>query len=209
MFRKSSLIGVAVASLLAPSVTASDRLNDALKFTAEPVTLNNPPSPESVATPVAETPEYPITCSNCTKEETLVLNALQDRGITDRHALAVIMGNIRQESKFDSKICEGGARTGYHGCHRGGFGLIQFTSQHRYDGLGMFARGNQMNPDHIETQIQYVFTEREWRAAERGFMQEGQSIRFYMNHAYTWLGWGIEGNRSYYASKYVGLLQLP
>ncbi len=189
MLKQSALIALASCSLLAPSVTASDRLDEALQNTVEPVTLNNPPSPES-ATPVAETPKYPVICENCSEEETLVLNALQDRGITDRHALAVIMGNIRQESKFDSIVCEGGQRTGYHGCHTGGFGLIQFTSQHRYDGLGKYARGNQMNPDHIQTQIQYVFTEREWKSAEVGFKKSGQSVSYYMNHAYTWLGWG-------------------
>ena len=204
---KQSLITTAVtATLLAPSMTASERLDEALQLTVEPVTLNNPPSPESVAS-APEAPQYPIVCGNCSKEEKLVLNALQDRGITDRHALAVIMGNIRQESKFDSIICEGGRRTGYHGCHRGGFGLIQFTSLHRYNGLGKFARGNQMNPDHIETQIKYVFTEREWKRAEVGFKQSGKSTSYYMNHAYTWLGWGIEGNRTYYSNQYLNILQ--
>ena len=205
MLKQSTLIAVAACSLLAPSMTASERLNQALQITEEPVTLNNPPSPESA--PVAETPKYSFKCDNCTEEEQLVLNALQERGITDRTALAVIMGNIRQESKFDSIVCEGGQRTGYHGCHRGGFGLIQFTSKHRYDGLGKFARGNQMNPDHIETQIQYVFTEREWRRAEAGFRKPGQSVSYYMNHAYTWLGWGIHGNRTHYSNQYVNLIQ--
>ena len=205
MFKRSTLIATAVASLLAPSVTASDRLNDALQLTVEPVTLNNPPSMESDE--ISETPKYAVKCDNCSEDEILVLNALQDQGITDIHALAVIMGNIRQESKFDSIVCEGGRRTGYHGCHRGGFGLIQFTSKHRYDGLGKFARGNQMNPDHIETQIQYVFTEREWKRAEVGFKQSGKSTSYYMNHAYTWLGWGIEGNRMYYSNQYLRLLQ--
>ena len=202
MLKQSSLITLAVASLLAPSVTASDRLDEALQTTVEPVTLNNPPSPESAA-PVAETPTYEVVCENCTEDEQLVLNALQERGITDRNALAVIMGNIRQESKFDSKVCEGGRRTGYHGCHRGGFGLIQFTSLHRYKGLGQFARRNQMDPDCIKTQIQYVFTEREWRAAEKGFMQKGRSVSYYMNHAYTWLGWGIHGARTHYSHQYT------
>ena len=205
MLKRSTLIATAVASLLAPSVTASDRLNDALQLTVEPVTLNNPPSPESALE--VEMPKYSVTCSNCSEEETLVLNALQDRGITDRHALAVIMGNIRQESKFDSIVCEGGRRTGYHGCHHGGFGLIQFTSLHRYNGLGKFARGNQMDPNRIETQIQYVFTEREWRRAEVGFKKSGQSVSYYMNHAYTWLGWGIHGNRTHYSNEYLRLLQ--
>ena len=190
---------LAVLSFLVPGATATDRLNRALQL-SEPVTLNE-------ATPQEATQSNVVTCTNCSEDENMVLNALQERGIKDKNALAVIMGNIRQESRFDSKICEGGRRTGYHGCHRGGFGLIQFTSAHRYLGLGKYARDHQMDPDHIETQIQYVFTEREWRAAERGFMQEGKSVGFYMNHAYTWLGWGIHGSRTHYSNQYAGKLK--
>ena len=40
--------------------------------------------------------------------------------ISDRNALATIMGNIKQESRFISNICEGGARVPYDRCHRGG-----------------------------------------------------------------------------------------
>ena len=188
---------LAVLSFLVPGATATDRLHQALQL-MEPVTLNE-------TSGEVEKPNL-VTCTNCSEEENMVLKALQERGIKDKNALAVIMGNIRQESRFDSKICEGGRRTGYHGCHRGGFGLIQFTSAHRYLGLGKFARAHQMDPDALETQIQYVFTEREWRAAEGGFMQEGQSINFYMNHAYTWLGWGIHGSRTHYSNQYVNKL---
>ena len=192
---------LAVLSFLVPGATATDRLNQALQL-MEPVTLNETPPEEE------ESKESKVTCTNCSEEENMVLKALQERGIKDKNALAVIMGNIRQESRFDSKVCEGGQRTGYHGCYRGGFGLIQFTSTHRYLGLGKFARDNKMDPDHIETQIQYVFTEREWRAAEKGFLQEGKSINFYMNHAYTWLGWGIHGARTTYANQYAQCLYL-
>jgi len=106
---------LAVLSFLVPGATATDRLNRALQL-LEPVTLNE-------ATPQEATESNVVTCTNCSEEENIVLNALQERGIKDKNALAVIMGNIRQESRFDSKICEGGRRTGYHGCHRGGFGL--------------------------------------------------------------------------------------
>ena len=80
MLKQSALIAMVSYSLLAPSVTASDRLEEALQILVEPVTLNNPPSPVSAA-PVAETPEYSVTCENCSKEEKLVLEALQDQGI--------------------------------------------------------------------------------------------------------------------------------
>ena len=49
-------------------------------------------------------------CPDCTPEEQYVLSELQEHTrITDRNALATIMGNIKQESKFIPNICEGGA----------------------------------------------------------------------------------------------------
>ncbi len=78
-------------------------------------------------------------CIDCTPEEQYVLSELQDKTrITDKNALATILGNIKQESKFYSNICEGGARVPYSDCHRGGYGLIQWTTENRYLGLGLF-----------------------------------------------------------------------
>ena len=78
-------------------------------------------------------------CIDCTPEEQFVLSELQDKTrITDKNALATILGNIKQESKFYPNICEGGARVSYSDCHRGGYGLIQWTTQNRYLGLGLF-----------------------------------------------------------------------
>ena len=79
-------------------------------------------------------------CPECSPEEKYVLKQLQDQTrITDRNALATIMGNIKQESKFHPDICEGGARVLYDDCHRGGYGLIQWTSTQRYLGLRYFS----------------------------------------------------------------------
>ena len=68
-------------------------------------------------------------CEDCSPEEQYVLEQLQEHTkISDRNALATIMGNIKQESKFIPNICEGGARVSYSDCHSGGYGLIQWTS---------------------------------------------------------------------------------
>ena len=74
-------------------------------------------------------------CIDCTPEEQYVLSELQENTrITDKNALATILGNIKQESKFYPNICEGGARVSYSDCHRGGYGLIQWTTENRYLG---------------------------------------------------------------------------
>ena len=80
-------------------------------------------------------------CPSCSPEEKYVLKQLQEKTkITDRNALATILGNIKQESNFRSNVCEGGARVPYDRCYRGGYGIIQWTSENRYRGLGLFAK---------------------------------------------------------------------
>ena len=77
--------------------------------------------------------------SNLNPTEKKVLDFFIERGIKDKMALAVLLGNIKQESLFITNICEGGARVPYHRCHSGGFGLIQWTTTGRYGGLGRHA----------------------------------------------------------------------
>ena len=152
-----------------------------------------------------ETVSY-FTCDGCTVQELMALEAFQDRGITDKLALAALMGNIKHESRFVPDICEGGARVPYHHCHRGGFGLIQWTTVGRYDGLGRHAKLNECNPSTTECQLGYLFTEREWKKVERHMKTPGKTIEWYMKHAYTWLGWGIHGARTDYAYNYARML---
>ena len=144
---------------------------------------------------------------NATANEGIILAALQERGITDQAALAVIMGNIKQESRFHADICEGGARIAYQHCHRGGYGLIQWTTQGRYDGLGSHAVRVGHSPSSIHAQVSYLFTERQWRGIESSMKRPGQSIQYYMNKAYYWLGWGHHGKRTKYSWEYYYSLE--
>lgn len=138
--------------------------------------------------------------------EQTTLKYFQDIGITDRAALAVILGNIKQESKFHPNICEGGSRIEYHRCRRGGYGLIQWTTTGRYDGLGRHARATGGDPSSLMTQLSYIPTEREWKKIEHLFKKPGQSINFYMKAADSWLGWGVYGARGTYSYQYYDLL---
>ena len=141
-----------------------------------------------------------------TPNEQAVLNALQDRGIRDKIALAVILGNIKQESRFHSNICEGGSRVEYQHCHYGGYGLIQWTTPGRYRGLGQFASRYNGDPSSIHTQIRYMFNEPQWQHIESSMKNEGQSVSYYMDKAYYWLGWGHHGARTHYAHDYAARL---
>jgi hypothetical protein len=151
-------------------------------------------------------PEKPkekrLICKGCNEHENAALAFLQDYGITDKNALATIMGNIKQESTFVPNICEGGSRTSYGGCGRG-YGIIQWTSSDRYYGLGNYARKIGGNPSTIDTQLKYLTTETQWKRIENHMKTPGKSINSYMNTAYSWIGWGHHGARTHYAYDYA------
>ena len=143
-------------------------------------------------------------CPSCTPNEKIVLAALQEHTkISDRNALATIMGNIQQESKFIANICEGGARVSYTECKSGGFGLIQWTSIGRYKGLGNFCAKYKCDPSSLEGQVRWMINEPIFQRVLPQFEGGGQTVSYYMKPAYIWLGWGIKGNRELYAYDYT------
>ena len=144
-------------------------------------------------------------CPECTPNEKIALDFLQERGISDKYALATVMGNIKQESRFIPNICEGGARVPYNQCNTGGYGIIQWTTNKRYIGLGLFASRYLCEAEELICQLRYMTTEPQWIKAYETFKTPGLSIDSYMNAAYYWLGWGIHGNRTSYSNQYVNL----
>jgi len=211
--KKTAVLATAISTaflLSGSEALTSLRLDEAL----DSVTSSEEVDTESV-TETEETKEEPLLAveeeqrwkgKGLTKIEQDVLDFLQDRGIRDRAALATVMGNIKQESRFNTNICEGGVKTGYHGCHSGGFGLIQWTTLGRYNGLGIFSRNFGLDPNSLEAQLRWMVNETEWIRFEPYLKGEGQSISYYMNHAHSWLGWGIHGSRTTYANQYYQAL---
>ena len=179
------------------------------------VNLDAPPKTkvESVieeAQPVVEVVEEPTvsmwTLPNATPVEKKLLHILQVRGIEDKNAIAAVLGNVKQESKFHPNICEGGARISYWSCKRGGYGLIQWTSPGRVNGLAQHANSLGLDPSQASAQISYLFTERQWKHIEPSLNNDGHSIEYYMNKTYYWIGWGIHGKRTTYAYDYANNL---
>jgi len=154
-------------------------------------------------------PEKPkekrLICKGCSEHEQLAVDYFQQQGIKDRNALATILGNIKQESMFVPNICEGGSKTQYHHCGRG-YGLIQWTSANRYYGLGDFAKRYGGSPSTLDTQLRYLTNEVQWKRIEDRMKTPGKSINRYMDYAYSWIGWGIHGSRTYYANEYANKL---
>ena len=129
--KKTATAIAALSILLTGSVGASDRLEQALDLVPAP-------AEEQEETQQQQQRKQQWICKGCTDIENEILGALQEQGITDKVALSVIMGNIKQESKFQTTICEGGQKTGYHRCHRGGFGLIQWTTVGTIQRIGSY-----------------------------------------------------------------------
>jgi hypothetical protein len=154
-------------------------------------------------------PEKPkekrLICKGCSSIEQDALNYFQDVGIKDRNALATIMGNIKQESTFQSNVCEGGSKTSYRNCS-GGYGLIQWTSANRYYGLGEFAKRYGGSPSGLHTQLRYLTNEVQWKRIAEKMKTPGKSIYSYMNTTYSWIGWGHHGARTSYAHDYASRL---
>ena len=157
-------------------------------------------------------PEKPkvkrLVCKGCNTNETKTVEFLQKRGITDKNAIATIMGNIRQESTFTPNICEGGARVSYSACRSGGFGAIQWTNAPRYYGLGKFAARIGGDPSTLDTQLQYMMHEGDWKMIENQMKTPGKSITYYMRLASKWIRWGHHGARTDYAYNYANRLVL-
>ena len=144
------------------------------------------------------------TCPSCNKNEQYVLAQLQERtNISDRNALATIMGNIKSESGFRPNVCEGGAIVPYQQCRRGGYGLIQWTTQARYSGLGKFCKKYECDPSSLEGQTRYMINEVHFQKVLPEFEGHGQPVHQYMVAAYYWLGWGIKGHREHYSYNYT------
>jgi len=164
---------------------------------------------EETAVPVEVEELKTWTCPECSPNERYVLKQLQElTRISDRNALATIMGNIRSESNFIPDICEGGARVKYDECHVGGYGIIQWSSINRYRNLGKFCQKFNCDPSSLEGQTRYMINESTFQRYLPMFEGSGQTISQYMISAYKWLGWGIKGYREEYAYDYTKKLVL-
>jgi len=161
------------------------------------------PEPEPAVVVKEEPKPKLITCNGCTDTENKTLQFFHLTGVKDKNALGMIMGSIKQESRFLPAVCEGGFITTWEGCTRGGFGLIQFTSSHRYYGLGRYAASTGQHPESLNTQLEYILTEKEWKQASKIFKQMNLPMSRYDWAGYIWLGYGIKGNRLYYAFDYA------
>ena len=150
-----------------------------------------------------------LICALCSPSEQVVLNELQKDGITDKNAVAVILANIKQESGFNPLACEGyypRSATGYWDCYnntRGGFGLLQWTSEGRIKGLGAFCASYKCDPNTVAGQMRYLVNEYDYRLVRPVFNTPGLPLQEYKDASFAWIRWGITGDRWSYANEYI------
>jgi hypothetical protein len=210
MLKNLSIVAVSILSTVTTSAATlpTPTMPDSSK-NIEIAILNEQSKNQETATKEV-VPEKPkskrLVCKGCNSNEEKTLEFLQSRGITDKNALATIMGNIRQESTFHPNICEGGARIPYQSCRSGGYGLIQWTNAPRYYGLGQHAARIGANPSSLETQLDYLMYEGDWKMIEQQMKTPGGTINHYMRLAQKWIRWGHMGPRTEYAYNYANRL---
>ena len=85
--------------------------------------------------------------------------------------------------------------------------MIQWTSKHRYDGLGTFCAKQNADPSSLECQTAYMIHELRFRDDLSSFLTNHQTVPYYMNAAYYWLGWGVHGNRTKHTYSFLNKLQ--
>jgi len=196
-------VATSAATLPAPSMATSSALQPPFAIVPE-----GPTQETETKEVVPEKPKVKrLVCKGCNTNESRTLEFLQNRGITDKNALATIMGNIRQESTFVPNICEGGARTSYPNCG-GGYGLIQWTNASRYYGLGRHAARIGSNPSSLDAQLDYMLHESDWKMIEIKMKTPGKSIIDYMRLASKWIRWGHHGARTDFAYNYANKMVL-
>jgi len=150
-----------------------------------------------------------IACTLCTPSERLVINELAKTGITDKSAVAVILGNIKQESNFQPLACEGYTprlATNYWDCYnntRGGFGILQWTSTGRIKGLNTFCVNHSCDPNTLSGQMRYLVNEYDFVRVKSVFQTSGLPIQQYKDASYAWIRWGVTGPRWHYTSNYL------
>ncbi len=199
-------VATSAATLPAPSYATSSALQAPYAIVPEGPSATQETETKEV---VPEKPKVKrLVCKGCNTNESRTVEFLQDRGITDKNAIATIMGNIRQESTFTPNVCEGGARVSYSGCRSGGYGLIQWTNAPRYYGLGKHAARIGANPSSLEAQLDYMLHESDWKMIENQMKTPGKSINDYMRLASRWIRWGHHGARTDFAYDYSKRLVL-
>jgi len=154
------------------------------------------------------------------------------QGITDLKALAVILGNLQQESSLNPLACEayGGPASSLYNCpiklsgsyYMTGVGLLQWSDPGNLPGRRTnffnYCKTNRLNPDSVATQLAFLAQESQWQKVLPCFQTKGKEMGTVWNNAGAtdntywkcaarWTGWGTAGSRATYATQWYNSCQ--
>eukprot|EP00727_Mastigamoeba_balamuthi_P013971 m51a1_g9197 hypothetical protein (429) ;mRNA; f:100342-103464 len=149
------------------------------------------------------------TYSSNANARTIAAYLMEHEGVSDPAAIAVILGNIQQESSFNPLACQayGGPASSLRNCPSGGVGIIQWSGSRR---TALLATSN---PDSLANQLAFLVGESDWRNVRECFRTQGRAIGSpsdaqsssgsYWACARRWIRWGTAGNRGTYANNWM------
>eukprot|EP00727_Mastigamoeba_balamuthi_P013973 m51a1_g9199 hypothetical protein (259) ;mRNA; f:104538-106785 len=127
---------------------------------------------------------------------TIAAYLMEHEGVSDPAAIAVILGNIQQESSFNPLACQAG-----------GVGILQWSGSRRN---ALLAKSN---PDSLATQLAFLVAESDWTAVRDCFRTQGKamgspsdaasSTGSYWACSRKWIRWGTAGSRGTYANNWL------
>lgn len=161
-----------------------------------------------------------------------IADFFKGQGITDNKAIAVILGNLQQESSLNPLACEsiGGPSTSLNTCTptktsngywRTGVGILQWSNPNnisgRRDQLFAYCTRNGLNVDLLTSQLKFLVQEAQWTSSAKAcFATPGKEMGTASNNAVattgtywkcaaSWTGWGTVGSRVTYANTWLSL----
>lgn len=177
-------------------------------------------------------------CPSCSYSSSTYPNAqpiadfLRGQGITDPKAIAVVLGNLQQESSLNPLACEayGGPASSLKSCPvkqsssgywMTGVGILQWSDPQnkplRRTQFFDYCTKNGLNVDSLSSQLQFMAQESQWTSAAKAcFATVGKAIGTasdnsvatsgtYWSCAALWTGWGKVGSRVTYANQWLQL----
>jgi hypothetical protein len=165
-----------------------------------------------------------------------IIDFFKGQGITDKKALAVILGNLQQESSLNPLACEsiGGPAPSLTSCTptktssgywRTGVGILQWSNPNnvsgRRDQLFAYCNSKGLDVNALSSQLQFLITEWDWTksdGAQKCFVTAGKQMgsapdnyklatpNSYWYCAAYWTRWGSVGCRVTYASNWLNVL---
>ena len=143
--------------------------------------------------PVIEYKEQFWECPTCTPAEQYVLKELQKQtNIKSRNAFRRFLETLNRKVTSVPSYARRGSRVPYDRCFasRWIYGIIQWTTESRYNGLGSFCKKYGCDPSSLAGQVRYMINENQFQTVLPEFEGGVDTVAQYMVPCYYWIRLG-------------------